>query len=86
MKEKIDTILAKIKEPTSGLSLLDLNLVTNIRYSEKESAMLITTDNYEARQKCYCVGMMNAIVRKTIIEELEKEFKATFSHLSIQVE
>jgi len=60
MKKKIDKVLDSVKDPINLLSLLDMNFVKKVSYSESEKKMLIYTYEEECRRhgnKCEkCMG------------------------------
>jgi metal-sulfur cluster biosynthetic enzyme len=84
MAEKIDSILERVKDPESGLSVARLGLVEKVRYNEEKKEMYIFTDFLSHRPKCLtCAGIAMAIM-STIRTDLEEEFKKEFPHLVIE--
>jgi metal-sulfur cluster biosynthetic enzyme len=85
MKKKIDLVLGRIKEPETQMSVLDLNAVQKVSYSDSEKKLLVVMDNPESRQKCFCSGMVTATVRRTLMRDLKAEFEKDFPELAIEV-
>jgi metal-sulfur cluster biosynthetic enzyme len=84
MAEKIDSILERVKDPESGLSVARLGLVEKVRYNEEKKEMYIFTDFLSHRPGCLtCVGIAMAIM-STIRTDLEEEFKKEFPNLVIE--
>jgi metal-sulfur cluster biosynthetic enzyme len=85
MKRKIDLVLERVKEPETRLSVLDLGLVRKVSYGESEKKLLVVVDNPEARQKCFCSGMVTAVVRRGLMRDLTAEFGREFPDLAVEV-
>lgn len=84
MTEKIDSILERVKDPESGLSVARLGLVQKVRYNEEKEEMYIFTDFLSHRPGCLtCQGIAMAVM-STILKNLEKEFKKEFPELSFE--
>ncbi|GAB1483869.1 hypothetical protein MASR2M78_26850 [Treponema sp.] len=76
--EKIEAILAKVKEPETGLSISDLQLVKRISYSEERNAFLIIMDIAQPKISCMVCGLVTEHIRAGIERMLKEEFEASF--------
>jgi len=85
MKRRIDLVLSKVKEPETRLSVLDLGLVRKVSYGATEKRLLVEVDHPEARQKCFCAGMVTAVVRQGLMRELAGEFQKEFPELAVEL-
>jgi metal-sulfur cluster biosynthetic enzyme len=78
VKRRIDAALERIKEPQSNLPIVDLGLVSNVRYSEKERKILLSLAiGYPAGQCPACLainGIVGESIARRAIEEFRKEF------------
>ncbi len=78
VKKKIDSALARVKEPQSDLPIVDLGLVSNVRYSEKDKSVELTLAiGYPPGQCPACIavnGVVGAGIARRAREEFEKEF------------
>ena len=76
MKQKIDGVLGRVKEPESGLSIAQLGLVERFRYSEKHKRLCVFTTPIKPTHGC-CIIMakfLQSSTGKHLTEELQKEF------------
>ncbi|NLJ47835.1 MAG: hypothetical protein GX430_14910 [Treponema sp.] len=77
-RAKFDAVLARVKEPVSELSLAELNLVSKIRYSPKEKALVVRLEGRPVGHECPACSAMNGqilvTIERTLKEELQKEF------------
>ena len=85
MKEKIDRVLGRIREPETQMSVMDLNAVRKVSYSASEKRLLVVMDNPESRQKCFCSGMVTATIRRSLMRDLTAEFEKEFPELAVEV-
>ena len=85
MKGRIDRILEIVKEPESGRSVSDLNLVSRVTYSEKESKLLVVTDIGTPRSTCAVCGVVTEHIRQSIMRDLLEAFTQEFPDLSVEV-
>lgn len=78
IQKKIDAALARVREPQSELPIVDLGLVSNVRYSEKEKSIeLRLAIGYAAGNCPACLainGVVGAGIAHRAVEELQKEF------------
>ena len=86
IKKKIDTALARVKEPQSDVPIVDLGLVSNIRYSEKDKTIQLTLAiGYPAGQCPACLAV-NDVVGMGITRRVKEEFQKEFPDFTIVVE
>ncbi|MBN2398346.1 MAG: hypothetical protein JXI32_08190 [Deltaproteobacteria bacterium] len=84
MTRKIDTILARVKDPESGLSLDRLGVVTRARYNEAKREMYIFTDFTDHLPSCFtCRGIAMAIM-SSLMRDLKNEFEKEFPDITIE--
>lgn len=84
MKQKIDKILARVKDPESGLSLDQLGVVTRVRYNEEKREMYLFTDFLSHLPTCNtCRGIALAIM-SSLMRSLKEEFEIEFPDLYIE--
>lgn len=84
MKQKIENILERVKDPESDLSIAQLGLVKRILYSEKEKKLVVFTNNYTNIPKCLSCVVIGLTIMSTIIRDLTAEFQKEFSDLTIE--
>lgn len=83
MKDKIDSVLERVTDPESGLSVAQLGLVKKVRYSEDRNLLYIFTDFVSRQPGCLtCAGIAMAI-SASILKNLEAEFQKEFPDLTI---
>ncbi len=79
----IESVLEKVKDPESGLSVAQLGIVKKVRYSDDPGILYIFTDFGSHRPGCVtCAGIAMAL-SATILKNLEKEFREEFPGLEI---
>ena len=84
MTRKIDAILARIKDPESGLPLDRLGVVTRVRYNEEKQEMYLFTDFMSHLPSCNtCRGIAGAII-STLMRNLKEEFEKEFPEITIE--
>jgi len=84
MTEKIASILERVKDPESGLSVEEVGVVKRVRYNEEKKEMYIVTDFVSHLPGCLtCVGIAMAVM-STIVRNLNEEFQKEFPNLTIQ--
>jgi hypothetical protein len=85
MQKRIDTVLTRIKEPQSLLSLLDISFVKRVSYSDAEKKLLVYTHNAECGQRCMCCGMVTAFVRVGLERRVLEGLQSEFSDLQVEI-
>jgi len=84
MAEKIASVLKRVKDPESGLSVEAVGCVTRVRYNEEKGELYIFTDFVSHLPGCLtCVGIARALI-STIMRDLREEFRKEFPHLAIK--
>jgi len=84
MTRKIDAILARVKDPESGLPLDRLGLVTRVRYNEALQEVYIFTDFTDHLPSCFtCRGIAMAIM-SSLVRDLRGEFEKEFPDITIE--
>lgn len=78
MARKIQSVLERVKDPESNLSVEKLGLVERVRYNEDKKDLYVFTDFLSHRPGCLtCHGIAMAIIdgiQKNLHEEFQKEF------------
>jgi metal-sulfur cluster biosynthetic enzyme len=84
MTQKIDSVLDRVKDPESDLSVADLGLVKKVRYSKEQNLLYVFTDFVSRQPGCItCAGIAMAI-SATILKNLTAEFQKEFPDLTIE--
>ena len=83
MKQKIDTVLERIKEPESGLSIARIGLVQKFRYVPARSILYVFRNPIGPAKGC-CTIVSNLLL-ETTQNRLVTALKAAFPELSIQI-
>ena len=76
MIRKIDSILERVKEPESNLSVGELGIIQKFRYNENKRALYVFANTYGTPKACCFVitKLIEAEVMKRVKNELKKEF------------
>ena len=77
MKQKIDAVLDRVKEPTTGISVAQLGLVRRLRYIESKKKLIVffSTVNQHVPKCCKIIqGLLLSDILKALTEEFTKEF------------
>jgi metal-sulfur cluster biosynthetic enzyme len=77
-REKIDAILARVKEPETLRSVGDLNLVKRVRYSPGSNLFELSLDITTPPTSCFVCGVVTATIQRSIERELEEAFRQEF--------
>ena len=83
MIKKIDSILDRVKEPESGMSLAQMGLVERVRYSQKQNTILVLTR--AIRHTHGCCTLLALAQQDGILSNLEQEFKKEFPYKWIKI-
>jgi hypothetical protein len=76
IQNKIDSVLDRIKEPQSGLSLSQIGFVEKIRCNSEGKKLIVFTNRLGHSKAC-CIALNMIVlghIEKTLVEELKKEF------------
>jgi metal-sulfur cluster biosynthetic enzyme len=82
MKNKIDAVLDRVKDPESNLSIAQMGLVEKLRYLEKQRMLIVFTKQPSAPKACCTI--IAKMLQTTIAERLTLEFKKEFPDLTIE--
>ncbi|HUX11441.1 MAG TPA: hypothetical protein VMW87_00355 [Spirochaetia bacterium] len=78
MVRKIDLVLDRVKDPESGLSILQLNLIERFRYNREKQELYVFADFSSHQPVCLtCVGIASVVIdgiRRRLLAELSAEF------------
>ncbi len=85
MKAKIDAVLRRVREPETGRPVGDLNLVSRLRYSEKEKTLQIFMNIGDPRSTCMVCSIVNEQLRSTIEREILREMGKEFPDLHLEL-
>jgi len=86
VKKKIDAALARVREPQSDVPIVDLGLVSNIRYSEKDRTIYLTLAIGYPSGQCPACLAVNDVVGMGITRRAKEEFTKEFPGFSIIIE
>lgn len=84
MKQRIDAVLEKVKDPESGMPVAALGVVKKIRYSADHGVLYVFTDFGSHWPRCATCAAVAMALSATIQKNLEEEFRAAFPGLEIQ--
>lgn len=83
MKQKIQKVLDRVKDPVSGLPVVELDLIRKVRHVEEENELRIFTNFPDGQKKCFnCVGIQTIMV-DGIVRQLREAFEAEFPEMTI---
>lgn len=86
IQKKIDAALARVREPQSELPIVDLGLVSNVRYDEKGKSIELRLAIGYAAGNCPACLAINGVVGAGIARRAREEFEKEFPGFSITVE
>ena len=84
MKNKIDSVLDRVKDPESGLSVSELGLVKKLRYSEGKKHLYVFTDFFKRHPGCLTCAAVASLVSSSIQKNLESELEKEFPDIIIE--
>lgn len=82
MKNKIDAVLDRVKDPESDLSVAQMGLVEKLRYIDKHRKLVVFTKQPKAPHACCTI--IAKLLQTTIAEQLTYEFEKEFPELTIE--
>ena len=85
MKQKIDAVLDRVKEPVTGLPVAQLGLVERLRYSESKKKLFVFL-NAENRRTPKCCKIIQGLLLSDILKALTEEFAKELPELSIEMD
>ena len=76
MTGRIDTVLDKVKEPETRMSVAQLGLVRKLRYSESQKRLLIFTNPVKPSPPCCSIvaGLLHRKTTQSLVDGFQKEF------------
>lgn len=83
MIQKIDTVLDRVIEKESNLSLAQLGLVERVRYSEKQNKLYVFTKAIHSTHGC-CT-LLALVQQSDTLQDLEEQFKKEFPEHWVQI-
>jgi metal-sulfur cluster biosynthetic enzyme len=81
IQEKIDRVLDRIKDPQSGMTLLQLGLVKKIRYVEKRRKLIVFFNRLGHCKAC-CAAL-NMVMLADFENAINEGLKAEFPQFSV---
>jgi metal-sulfur cluster biosynthetic enzyme len=84
MKQKIDEVLDRVKEPTTELSVAQLGLVRRLRYSESKKKLIVFWTVNQRVPKC--CKIIQGLLLSDILNALTEEFTKEFPELTIEMD
>lgn len=85
MARKMEEVLARVKDPESGLSVSRLGVVERFRYNKEKGELYVFTDFASHQPACMtCVGIASVVING-IRRDLQKELEAEFPDLKVQL-
>ena len=84
MKQKIDAVLDRVKEPETGLSIAQIGLVERLRYSESNQKLLVIL-NAVNRRTPKCCAIIQGLLLSSVLKSITEEFQKEFPDLSIEI-
>jgi metal-sulfur cluster biosynthetic enzyme len=84
MKQKIDAVLDRVKDPETGLSIAQLGLVERLRYSESKKILyvILSAINRSPRK---CCTIIQCLLLSGVLNALTEEFTKEFPALTIEI-
>ncbi|RLB40151.1 MAG: hypothetical protein DRH12_10485 [Deltaproteobacteria bacterium] len=82
MIRKLDSVLDRVKEPESNLTVGQLGLVKKFRYNETKRALYVYIDTYATHKACCLV--ITKLIETRVMEDLRKELEKEFPDLAIR--
>ena len=84
MKAKIDSVLERVKEPESNLSIAQLGLVDKLRYNPTRKRLYIYTSPIRHNRKQCCTILQGLLISGTL-NSLIAEFQKEFPDLAVEL-
>ena len=84
MKQKIDAVLDRVKEPETGLSIAQIGLVERLRYSESNKKLLVILSPVNRRAP-KCCALIKGLLLSSVLKSITEEFQKEFPDLSIEI-
>ena len=84
MKQKIDHVLDRVKEPETGLSIAQLGLVERIRYHQEKNKLTAFSCNLQHNPH-YCCTVIQGLLISSTLNSLTEAFQKEFPNLVIEI-
>ena len=84
MKQKIDAVLDRVKEPETGLSVAQLGLVERLRYKASEQTLSVMVSDVNRGQHTCCI-IIQGLILSSVLNALTAELKKEFPNLTIDI-
>jgi metal-sulfur cluster biosynthetic enzyme len=84
MKQKIDNVLDRVKEPETGLSMAQLGLVERIRYNQEKKKLIVFSCNLQHNPH-YCCTVLQGLLISGTLNSLTEAFQKEFPDLVVEV-
>ena len=81
---KLDTVLSRVREPQSELSLAELGLVKKFTYSAAERTIVVRLEVGEDPYACPACAVGTGLVRQGIERALRAELEREFPGFSVE--
>jgi len=82
MIRKIDTVLDRVKEPESNLSVGELGIIQKFRYNKNKRSLYIFANTYSSRKAC-CF-LITKLIESEVMNRVKNELKKEFPDLAIR--
>lgn len=82
MIRKIDSVLGRIKEPESNLSVAELGIIQKFRYNESKRALYIFANTYSSKKAC-CF-LITKLIESKVMTSVKNELKKEFPDLTVR--
>ena len=84
MRQKIDNILDRVKEPETGLSIAQLGLVERIRYNQDKKKLTVFSSSLQHNHH-YCCTVLQGLLISGTYKALTEAFRKEFPDLAVEV-
>jgi Iron-sulfur cluster assembly protein len=84
MKQKIDAVLDRVKDPETGLSVAQMGLVERLRYSESNKKLLVILRAVNRRVP-KCCAIIQGLLLSSVLNDITEEFQKEFPELAIEI-
>lgn len=84
-QRKIDAALSRVKEPQSDVPIVDLGLVSKVRYSEKDKSIELTLAIGYPAGHCPACLAVNDVIGIGIQRRADEEFRKEFPGFAISI-
>ncbi len=82
MIKKIDSVLARVKEPESNCSVGEMGMIKKFRYNKNRRTLYIYANTYSSRRAC-CY-LIAKLIESDVMTQVQSELKKEFPDLSVR--